>query len=74
MKRTIFVNVNSNIAIFATKLINSLTIRRSIDSVYTIQSQILAFATLPIFNQLTGQVLVARHINTGIRSEEIGWF
>jgi hypothetical protein len=50
------------------------TIRRSIDSVYTIQSQILAFATLPIFNQLTGQVLVARHINTGIRSEEIGWF
>lgn len=50
------------------------TIRRSIDSIRTIQSQILAFATLPIFNQTTSQVLVARYINTGIRSEEIGWF
>jgi hypothetical protein len=46
----------------------------AIDSVRAIQiSQVLA-RTLSIFDQLTGQVLIARYINTWISNKEITRF
>lgn len=47
----------------------------TVDPICPIQnSQVLAIAAFPIFDQLTGQILAARHINTWISGKEISRF